>query len=143
MSFSIVTDTLVLNETEYVIIDFSKNVHPILCAEFTIPCEFQYNPSTNNYRGYVADYEVINGKLFGTKMICVECKPVFSKKLPVNVTGAFVIAQIYHAGRFSCLYCGVEYYINFNRAFELFFENGSLIEKRDLSSAKKEFDTNL
>ncbi|MGN0623139.1 MAG: hypothetical protein ACI4JA_04215 [Oscillospiraceae bacterium] len=140
MSFSNITDSLTLNGTEYIIIDVSKGVHPILCADFIMPSEFQYNPGTNNRRGYAADYEVINDRLFGTKTVYVDGNPVFSEKLPVSVTGAFVIAEIYHIGRFSALYRGVEYYINFDRAFELIFENGSLIKTRDLFSAKKEFE---
>ena len=58
----------------------------------------------------------------------------------VDFTGAFVIAFIPHSGRYGGLYCGVEYYIYFDRAFELFFQNGILIEKRDLSAAKMEFE---
>lgn len=140
MSTSCSTDSFTLDGVEYVVIDISEYAHPILCADFIMPCEFQYNPGTNNRRGYVADYELIDNKLYGTKVIYLGGEPVSSKKLFVDFTGAFVIAFISHSGRYGGLYCGVEYYIYFDRAFELIFQNGILIEKRDLSAAKIEFE---
>ena len=139
MGFTRLADSLMYNDKEYIVIDYSKGTHPILCADFKLSTPAPYNPSTNNHRGYIANYSIIDGKLYGKKICYWYNERICSEELPVQVTGAFVISRIKHSGNYSFPFGGVEFYTEFPESYELIFNDGQLVEIRILYEAYEEY----
>lgn len=143
MSIGYNADIMIINGVKYVVIDASKGVHPILCADFpftsTPPYDAKFTPSTNNSGGYNLLYRVIDGQLIATKTCYFYAEPFSSDEQRLVLNGSFVIGEIEqnHVG-WGHLCGGVEQYVDYDRAFEIFFENGMLTEMRDVSSAYQE-----
>ena len=144
MSFGYSADIIIIDEIKYVVIDASKGVHPIFCSDFAFnqipPYDKKYTPSTNNRRGYNLLYRIIDGKLFATKTCYFYAEPFSSDEQRLVLNGSFVIGKIEqdHVG-WGHLFGGVEDYVDFDTAYEIFFENGILTDMRDISSAYQEY----
>ena len=144
MSFGYSADIMIIDGIKYVVIDASKGVHPILCADFTFtstpPYDTKYTPSTNNRRGYNLLYRVVDGQLFATKTCYYITEPFSSDEKRLILSGYFVIGEIEqnHVG-WGHLFGGVDDFELFDTAYEIFFENGVLTYMTDISSAYQEY----
>lgn len=98
MSFGYSADIIIIDGVKYVVIDASKDVHPILCADFTInsitPYDAKYTPNTNNRRGYNLLYRIIDGQLSATKACYYYGDPFSSDEQKLILDGSFVIGEI-------------------------------------------------
>ena len=129
---------------KFVLIDWEKGKSIIDSANFELKgliC------CTDCHRGYLAEYFIDeNNMLFGEKSTeryiknedgSFKTEFETSQRLHMNYTGSAVIA-IYNNGRMGhsdFLSC----YLDYDRAFELYFVDGKLAEITDLASAIKEW----
>ena len=92
--------------------------------------------STGCYKGYTMEFYSIQKKLYAAKKQDIWCdddiKEVESKRIFVPFTGSCVIAR---GGNYCSVSNRTMWYIEYNEAFELYFEKGVLKEKRSLASS--------
>jgi len=127
-------DFVYLEGTEYILIDVEKGKQMIDHATFESD-----NHLTTTYfssacwRGYVAKYFVKNGMLSVVKNPNDD-DDIKTEEVSVNYTGSCVIAKGNgcHSDFLVCLFY-------FDEAFELYFENGFLVEKLSLAPAIFEY----
>lgn len=130
-------DYVNIRRKKYILIDVEKDKQIITCADFNMP-EFNgiMSLSTACWRGYTAEYYVIRNNLYGIKRQEIyfeelkKEKTIKSSRVFIPFTGSCIIA------------CGdawnsdfISSYIDYDEAFELYFENGTLKEKNTLISA--------
>jgi len=130
-------DYVKIGKKLYKLIDIEKDKQIITCANFIMP---EHNgsltESTGCYRGYTANYYITKNKLYGIKYQEIyyenlsDYKEIKSFKLFIPYTGSCIIAN----GN-GCNSDFISSYIDYIEAFELYFENGILIEKFPLISA--------
>lgn len=129
---------------KFVLIDWEKGKSIIDSANFELK---GFICCTDCRRGYLAEYFIDeNNMLFGEKSTeryiknedgSFNTEFETSPKLQMNYTGSAVIA-IYNNGRMGhsdFLSC----YLDYDRAFELYFIDGELVEITDLAPAIKEW----
>ncbi len=129
---------------KFVLIDWEKGKSIIDSANFELK---GFICCTDCHRGYLAEYFIDeNNMLFGEKSTeryiknedgSFKTEFETSQRLHMNYTGSAVIA-IYNNGRMGhsdFLSC----YLDYDRAFELYFVDGKLAEITDLASAIKEW----
>ena len=130
-------DYVNIRRKKYVLIDVEKDKQIITCADFKMPESDKIIPlSTACWRGYTAEYYVVRDNLYGIK--CQEIyfeelkkeKIIKSSKVFVPFTGSCIIA---YGDEWNSDF--IESYIDYDEAFELYFENGILREKNTLISA--------
>lgn len=144
MSIGYSADIMIIDGVKYVVIDASKGLHPILCADFpfisTPPYDAKFTPSTNNSGGYNLLYRVIDGQLFSTKTCYFYAEPFSSDEQKLILNGSFVIGKIEQDQvGWGHLFGGVNDYVDFDTAYEIFFEKGILTNMTDISSAYQEY----
>ena len=132
-----VADYVNIGKKRYVLIDVEKDKQIITCADFDMP---DYTGiisiSTACWRGYMADYYVIKNILYGIKSQDIsfensrENKKIKSSKRIIPYTGSCIIA---YGDAWNSNF--ISSYIDYDEAFELYFENGILKEKLTLASA--------
>jgi len=131
-------DYVHIGKKKYTLIDVEKGKQIITCADFIMP---EYNEimsarSTGCWRGYTAEYFVVRKILYGIKYQEVyfegSTKEIKSPKISIPYTGSCIIAYCNNALKISDF---LESYIDYDEAFELYFENGILKEKNTLISA--------
>lgn len=140
-------DTIIFDNRTFIIIDVEHGKHPH--AEFvSIPAD--YIRTTDNRRGFKAEYRIENGKLFGRQNLDI-CSPdryndeddsrrhTHSPETPLHYTGSLLIGR--KNDEHGCWNTDfIESYTDADEAFELCFENGSLTETRNLAEAATEKD---
>ncbi len=136
MSFGQARDSFFYENTEYTLQAISEGKHLINCADFHLDIEVQFNPSTNNRKGYIGRYFVENNMLYGIKRVYLYSEEVNSEKIFLDFTGGCIIVAPdpgVQCRYFQYLYCDV--------AYELIFEKGNLVGVNDLSKAIKIINT--
>jgi hypothetical protein len=131
-----VADYVTIGRKKYVLIDVEKDKQIITCADFDMPDYGIIPVSTACWRGYMADYYVIRKILYGIKSQDIHFensrknKKIKSSKTIIPYTGSCIIAY-----GDECNSDFISSYIDYDEAFELYFENGILKEKLTLASA--------
>jgi len=132
-----VADYVNIGKKRYVLIDVEKDKQIITCADFDMPNQNGIiASSTACWRGYMADYYVIRKILYGIKSQDIffensrENKKIKSSKTIIPYTGSCIIA---YGDEWNSDF--ISSYIDYDEAFELYFENGILKEKLTLVSA--------
>ena len=127
-----IPDSMYFGEMEFVLIDTEEGKQIIEFAEFKMP---EHDPmlgviNTACWRGYVAEYHVIDDMLYGIKDLGHVRSPI--TKIPF--TGSCIIARGDNIWNTDF----IEMYLDADEAFELYFEEGTLKEKLSLNSAIEE-----
>ncbi|WP_461256902.1 hypothetical protein [Treponema sp. R80B11-R83G3] len=134
------SDTFSLGSKKYTLIDIEENKQIITCADFNLPKNKEIIVINSGcWRGYTAKYYVVKDKLYGIKISEVynsdpKEKNYKSKKIFIPYTGSCIIA--YGSGWNSDF---LSTYLNYDEAYELYFENGILKEKLTLLSTIEKF----
>lgn len=128
-------DDFIYNHKKYVLIDVEKDKQIINCAEFIMP-EHSLSMCSACWRGYIVKYELVKGKLYGTRKEWdwKKHKNIQSKRVFMNYSGSCIIAretrgEIWHISDF------LECYLDYSEALELHFTDGVLDEVLDLAEA--------
>jgi hypothetical protein len=130
-------DYVTIGKKIYSLIDIEENKQIIKFADFVMPTHNGENYiSSACWRGYMADYYIIKNTLYGIKKQDYYCentkehKTIKSPKLFIPYTGSCIIAfgDAWNSDFLST-------YIDYDEAFELYFDNGILKEKLSLLSA--------
>ena len=134
-------DYVSIGRKKYILIDVEKGKQIITCADFPMPEHFgEISHSTACWRGYTADYYIIRNILHGIKRqeICFDgterIKGIKSLRTIIPYTGSCIIA---YGDAWNSDF--LESFIDYDEAFELYFENGVLREKLTLKSAIEKF----
>lgn len=88
------SDDFIYNRKKYVLIDVEKDKQIVDCAEFIMP-EHSFSICSACWRGYVAKYEIVKGKLYGTRKEWdwEMQKNLQSKRMFMNYSGSCIIAR--------------------------------------------------
>jgi hypothetical protein len=136
------SDYVFFHRRKYDLIDVEAGKQIIKFANFSNQIYNEINViSTACWRGYTANYYINKGLLYGIKIheIYLEktegYKEIKSNKIFIPYTGSCIIA--YGDARCSDF---IECYLDYEEAFELYFENGLLKEKLTLISAISKFN---
>lgn len=134
-----INDNLWYNGEKFVLIDCEKGKNIIDCANFEM--EKTNIHCTACRRGYFAEYFIgENNILYGRKLIYrltrKKIRLMVSPKLKINYTGSAVIAINKNGLGFSEL---LSFYLDYDRAFGLYFVGGELVEVTNLAPAIKEW----
>ncbi|HJJ31984.1 MAG TPA: HIRAN domain-containing protein [Methanocorpusculum sp.] len=119
-------DYLIFDNRSFIVIDIEYGKHPE--TEFIQPGKNAIN-TTANYRGYEAEYRIVDNRLFGIQIPADETHPV-----PLHYTGSMLIARKTDDDEFwitDSLWC----FLDADEAFELSFEDGMLKNTRNLADA--------
>jgi hypothetical protein len=130
-------DYVHIGKKKYTLIDVEMDKQIITYADFIMPeNKGREVISTDCWRGYTAEYFVVRKTLYGIKYQKVyfegSTKKISSSKIKIPYTGSCIIAYSDDARMNSDF---LNSYINYDEAFELYFENGVLKEKNTLISA--------
>ena len=130
-------DYVNISRKKYVLIDVEKDKQIITCADFIMP---EHNGivlvSTGCWRGYTAEYYVVQNILYGIKSHVIyfeeskQTKRIKSSRIIIPYTGSCIIA---YGDAWNSDF--IQSYVNYDEAFELYFDNGVLNEKNTLASA--------
>ena len=133
-------DYISIGRKKYTLIDVEEGKQIITCANFVIPKYKNwykgYTASTACCRGYMAEYYIIKKSLYGIKLHdyfsydLKEQKIKKTRRLFIPYTGSCIIA--YGDGWNSDF---LSSYLDYNEAFELYFEKGIIVEKLTLLPA--------
>ena len=139
------SDYVLFENKPFTLIDIEKDKQIIDCAEFTFDTEIDEEKiaqTTACWRGYTAEYSIENDILYGIKMINLfidgEYLEVLSRKTKINFSGSCIIAFENDDDSWP-LSDFLPCYLDFGEAYELYFENGHLVEKHNLASAIEKF----
>jgi hypothetical protein len=131
------TDYVNIGRKKYKLIDVEEGKQIITSVDFNMPSHNGIiSDSTACYRGYMADYYVVKKILYGIKMQEIyfkdsrKYKRIKSSKIIVPYTGSCIIA---YGDEWNSDF--IDSYIDYDEAFELYFENGVLKEKLTLITA--------
>ena len=134
-------DFVYINDKKYVLIDIEIGKQIIDSAYFIMP-EHEYVLITNTgcWRGYTAEYYIIDNILHGIKDMNFSQKgtKIKSQLTMMPYTGSCIIAGI-NEGKARHISDFIETYITFDEAYELYFDTGVLKEQLSLSSAVMEY----
>ena len=126
------SDSVFYEEKEFTLIDVEAGKQIIDYANFSLiqPLD-EFSVSSACWRGYTAEYFIEDNKLYGIKTLNpFEHKVNKSTKVCIPFTGSCIIA------------CGsgwnsdfISSYVDYDEAYELYFDAGKLVEKLSLISA--------
>ena len=132
-------DYMYLGKKKCKLIDVEGKKQIIDCGDFPVPDESWYlNITTACMRGYTAVYYIVRKTLYGIKKQEVynlqnidEGKVIKSSKIMIPFTGSCIVA--YGGKGWNSDF--ISSYLDYEEAFELYFEEGLLVEKLSLDSA--------
>lgn len=131
------SDYVYLNGRKYVLIDVEKDKQLIDSADFKVPEIESVVISTGCRRNYTANYFVENGELYGIKSVQMYGNADFiSEKIKMNYTGSIIIAYESEKLNISDF---LDCYLDYEEAYELYFENGVIKEEYNLNIAIQHF----
>lgn len=129
---------------KFILIDCEKKKDIINSADFGLK---NFSAMTCCYRGYTAEYFIEDNFLYGQKKVVdytertdSDIKINFKKspKIKMNYTGSAIIA-INNKDNKYIMSDFFETFLLFDRAYELYFIDGELLETTDLSPAIQEY----
>ena len=138
-------DYMYIDNKKFTLLGVEAEKQIIDCVNFVIPIPkgFKVTTSFSCWRGYTADYYVEQNILYGIKKFMVfNTKPDFelndacSEKLMLPYTGGCIIAYSDNPRQRTDF---LRDYLDFDEAYELYFEKGVLKEKCSLQSALEKY----
>jgi len=139
------SDLLYIDEVKHVLIDVEKGkqiINAVVFAEPDIDGDWIIT-NTGCWRGYTAVYRVIDNTLHGIKSVQVphsfNSDGYYDSQLTmIPYTGSCIVARFNDEKAWSNSDF-LECYLDYDEAYELYFENGALKERLLLSSAITEY----
>ncbi len=145
------SDIFWYNDKKFYLIDCEKGKSLIASADFNLYCDIS---SSGCWRGYTAEYRLLGKTLFGVKSVRkyiyadfsdpfkdpfedpdIEDFKVTSNEKLMKYTGSVVIAANNRKKKWHENTDFLSCYLNFDKAYELYFVDGELTEVRDLYRA--------
>lgn len=136
-------DYVYFEDKQYVLIDCEKGKDPIDSAPFEVDDMQQL--CTACYRGYMAEYFIEEDYIYGIKESLeiekedkkANLKSVKSAKHKLGYSGSLIIARDKDGSLGSA--DNTHSYLYYDEAYELYFEDGMILEVCDLKEALEEF----
>jgi len=134
-------DYMKIDNRTYTLIDVEVGKQIVGCGHFTMPEGYssEFANDTNCWRGYRARYFVEDNVLYGEKKNAIyyeESETLDEAETPrtmIPFTGSCIVA--YAREDSWCNSDFIEAYVLYEEAYELYFEQGELIERLSLMSA--------